>query len=141
MELFTGDTPTDWTTTTPSLVAKDNATGRVHTGEASVAMRDGADLSQIVPVHEGCFYELSFFAHGNGAQVGLTATVTFIAGGLGLTISIRQQDLPNSARNFGFYKGITLLAPAGATMAEIKFAVTAAGNQFLNLDDVSFAVT
>jgi len=47
-------------------------------------------------------------------------------------------DMPSGSREFGYYRGITILAPKGATEAEIKFVVTANGNQYMDLDDVSF---
>ena len=143
MELFTGNVPTDWNTTTPGAISHITQQGRVHSGESAVAITDEGNLSQIVPVNEGCFYELSFFGHGEGALVGVTATVTFITGTgstVGLTITVRQQDIPNSNRDFGYYRGITIQAPAGTEMAEIRFSVTANGNQHLVLDDVSFSV-
>ena len=138
MEQFVGNIPTGWSTTTPNLISRETASGRVHTGESAVVMPNGSDLSQIVPVQGGCFYKLSFFAHGEGAQVGFTATVTFITGGTGLEITVRRMDMPSGSREFGYYRGITILAPKGATEAEIKFVVTANGNQYMDLDDVSF---
>lgn len=144
MESFTGNVPTGWTTTTPNNISQVTQQGRVHSGNSSVNLTNGANLRQVVPVNAGCFYELSFFAHGEGAQVGLVATVNFITPPntktTGLTITVRQQDIPNSNRAFGYYRGFTIAVPAGATTAEILFTVTANGGQSLDLDDVSFAV-
>ncbi len=105
-------------------------------------MKDNTELSQrIEGVPGGCFYQLSFFARGEGAQVGLTARVTFvtptqqITGG---TLTIRQQDMPNSNRDFGFYKINTSAAPANTTAVIITFVVDASGQQSMDLDDVSF---
>lgn len=144
MESFTGGIPTDWTTSTPTKVSQVTAQGRVHSGESSVNLTDGATLFQVVPVNEGCFYEFSFFAHGEGAQVGVIATVTFVVPPstqtLGLQISVRQQDMPNSNRDFGYYRGHTIQAPAGAMTAIINFAVTANGEQSMDLDDISFTI-
>ncbi len=144
MELFTDDIPNGWITTTPDDISEITLQGRVHSGNSSVNLTDGADLSQTIPISEGCFYELSFFAHGEGAQVGLEATVTFLiltdTEVLGLQINVNPQDSSNSNRTFGFYRGITIQAPIGTVGAEIKFAVTAEGNQSLDLDDVSFTI-
>ena len=105
-------------------------------------MKDNTELSQrIEGVPGGCFYQLSFFARGEGAQVGLTARVTFvtptqqITGG---TLTIRQQDMPNSNRDFAFYKINTSAAPANTTAVIITFVVDASGQQSMDLDDVSF---
>jgi len=140
MEAFSGSVPTGWSTTAPAAVSRVTEFGRVHSGEAAVALSDGANLTQIVSINEGCFYELSFFARGEGAQVGFTATVTFIPGGEALRITVRKQDLTNSNRVFAYFKGITERAPAGASSAEIRFEVEANGNQSLDLDDVSFSI-
>jgi hypothetical protein len=144
MELFTGNVPKGWATTTPGLTSLESQLGHVHSGESSVALTNGAVLFQTVPVNGGCYYELSFFAHGAGAQVGFTATVNFSpssGSGEALVITVRQQDLPNSSRIFSYFRGITTLAPPDATLAEIRFTVTSAGNQHLDLDDVSFTVS
>lgn len=101
-------------------------------------------MSQIVPITGGCFYEFSFFAHGEGGLVGVTASVTFITPPstetVGLVITVRQGDMPNSDRDFGFYRGITIAAPVGATSAMIEFSVTTGDAQSMDLDDVSFAL-
>ncbi len=98
----------------------------------------------VTPINAGCFYEFSFFARGEGSQVGFTATVNFLTPGgdvLGGTITVRQQDLPNDVRNFAFYQITTTAAPAGVTGARIDFTVTANGAQLLDLDDVSFTTS
>ena len=143
MELFAGNIPADWTTATPSGVSQTAQQGRVHSGSFAVNLTNGANLSQTVPVKEGCFYELSFFGHGEGSQVGVTAEVVFVTHHgtrTGLTVTVRKQDLTNSNRQFAYFKGITAAAPEGAHEAVITFAVTADGNQSLDLDDVSFTV-
>ena len=144
MELFTDNIPDDWTTTTPDLISEVMAQGRVHSENSSVNLEDGANLSQFVATVEGgCFYELSFFAHGEGAQVSLTATVTFVTptGNVnGATIIVNSQDIPNSNREFGYYSVTTLAAPDNAESAIISFSVTTSGGQSLDLDDVSFKV-
>lgn len=115
----------------------------MHSGNSSVNLSDGANLSQTIPITGGCYFETSFFARGEGAQVGFTATVTFITptqqipGG---TIMVRQQDMTNDNRDFAFYRLLTTAAPADATSARISFAVTASGSQSMDLDDVSFAI-
>jgi hypothetical protein len=140
MEEFNGNIPEEWTTATPAEISRETAGGRVHTGESAVAVSNGGNLSQTVPVHEGCTYLLSFYALGGGEQVGLTAAVTFIGGGIGLEITIRPQDMPNSNNNYGYYRGITIPVPAGAAAAEITFTATAADGQYVSIDDVSFSV-
>ena len=143
METFTGSVPTGWTANDPDLVEKTDQQGRVHSGNAAVNLEDGAVLTQNVAVEGGCFYALSFFARGEGSQVGVTATVTFLNAQdhatTGLTITVRQQDIPSANREFAHYQGITLAAPADAVKARIRFSVTAGGGQSLDLDDVSFA--
>jgi len=136
--------PVGWIANDADKVEPVTAQGRVHSGNSAVNMTDGATLRQDVAITGGCFFDFSFFAHGEGAQVAIVATVTFMNNqGLsqtGLTISIRQQDLPDSNRSFGYYRGITTQAPAGATFARITFAVTANGGQSADIDDVSFSV-
>ena len=142
MELFTKNIPDDWTTTTPGLISKVTAQGRVHSENSSVNLLDGANLSQsVTDINGGCFYELSFFVHGEGAQVSITATVTFVTptGNVnGAAIIVNQQDIPNSNRDFGYYIVTTTAAPANVEKAIIKFSATANGSQSLDLDDVSF---
>jgi len=144
MEVFTGTVPTGWTSTTPLLVAQETALGRVHSGNSSVNLQDTAVLTQdITGITAGCFYEFSFFARGEGAQVGFTATVTFLTLGGPVTdgtITVRQQDLINSNRDFAYFRIITTAAPATVTSAVISFTVTAIGSQSMDLDDVSFGV-
>ena len=144
MEEFSANIPSYWSTDTRELISRTEKQGRIHSGNFAVNMRNNAVLSQTVYINEGCFYELSFFGHGEGALVAVYATVTFITptnNNLGLQIIINQQDLPNANRDFGFYRGITTKAPKDAYAAEIKFAVVANGNQSLDLDDVSFSVS
>lgn len=143
MELFTENIPTGWSSSTPAAIAQETAQGRVHSGASAVAIsNDGILTQEILGINPGCFYEFSFFARGEGAQVGFTATVTFHTPGgdvPGAAITVRQQDVPNDNRNFSYYRVFTGAAPAGATSATIRFTVTAQGQQSLDLDDVSFA--
>jgi hypothetical protein len=109
-----------------------------------VNLLNGANLNQTVSVTEGCFYELSFFALGEGANVDVEAVVTFITAtgySEGLRISVEMQDIPTAVRQFAYYRGITDAAPQGAFEAEIVFHVMAEGGQSLLLDDVSFSVS
>jgi hypothetical protein len=145
MELFTGDIPTNWTTTTPSFISKTTQQGRVHSGNSSVNLKNLAFLSQtITNINPGCFYEFSFFAHGEGAEVGFTATVIFVTstGTIrdGASITVRQQDIPNRDRAFAYYRTVTAAAPTNVASAIISFSVTANGGQSLDIDDVSFKV-
>lgn len=142
MELFTGTIPTSWIANNSTLVSQITTLGTVHSGSSAVNLSDGAVLTQTVaPITKGCFYELSFFAQGNGDLVGLTATLTFIttgtdvAGGL---VTIRQGDLINTLRGFSYFKIFSTAAPTNVIGARVDFSVTADTNQSLYLDDVSF---
>ena len=141
MEATTNDKPNNWNLTNPNGIVSESAQGRVHSGQRSVNMKDNTKLSQSVSVEGGCFYALSFFARGEGSQVGVTASVTFVTPSgnvLGGSITVRQQDMTNSNREFGYYRLVTTAAPANAITALIEFRVTANGNQSMDLDDVSF---
>jgi hypothetical protein len=141
MELFTGNIPTDWSTTTPLLISQITAQGRVHSGVSSVNLSDGANLSQTVfGINPGCFYEFSFFAHGEGSAVAVTATVVYqtTTGDVpGAAITVNMGDIPDGNREFGYYRAITSAAPANVISATIEFDVTATGGQSLDIDDVS----
>ena len=143
MEQFTGSVPTNWNTTNAQKISQVTAQGRVHTGSSAVNLTDGGELWQDIRITGGCYFDFSFFARGEGAQVAIEASVTFMnaQGGSqsGLTISIHSQNLTNDNREFAYYRGITGQAPAGATSARVRFAVTAAGGQSADLDDVSFS--
>lgn len=141
METVADNKPTGWDFNNTDLVTSEDSQGRVHSGNWSVNLKDEAILSQTINNIEcGCFYELSFFARGEGAQVGLTARVIFltttgdVTGG---SITVRQQDITDSNRDFAYYKIITTAAPCTITGIRIEFEVTANGNQSLDLDDVS----
>jgi hypothetical protein len=142
MESFTGTVPTGWASSTPTLVSKVTAQGRVHSGNSAVNLKNTAVLTQTInDINPGCFYEFSFFAHGKGTRVGFSATVNFLTPGgdvLGATINVRQRDVPTGRRIFAFYRVLTIEAPANATGARVDFSVTANGKQSLDLDDVSF---
>lgn len=144
MELFTGSVPTGWTANNSNLVSKVDLQGRVHSGDAAVNLEDGAVLRQEIAVEAGCFHQLSFFARGEGSQVGFTAKVIYLNAQnqptQALLIQVRQQDLVNSNRSFAYFRGITTAAPADTVKARIEFAVTANGGQSMDLDDVSFSV-
>jgi hypothetical protein len=144
MEFFENNIPVGWFTSAPALISQVSQQGRVHSGNSSVNMRNGADLCQAVPIEGGCFYEFSFFAHGEGAQVGVTGTVTFVDANnnetLGLEIIVTRMNLPDSNRDFGYFRGFTTAAPANAVAALVCFSVNAQGNQSADIDDVSFAL-
>lgn len=144
MENVLNDQPTDWLFINPDGVASVDAQGRVHSGNFAVNIEDESAIYQTIPItNGGCFYNLSFFARGEGAQVSFTATVTFetpngpVVGG---TIFVREQDVPNSNRDFGFYNLITTASPLDTTAITVRFDVSAAGEQSLDLDDVSLSV-
>lgn len=142
MEAFTTTIPNGWTVNTATLVSKETQQGRVHSGQSSVNLKNGAALKQEIPITGGCFYRLAFFARGEGAKVGLTARLVFHNGAdtTGLVITVRQQDLTNDNRDFAYFQGISSQAPANATSVRIEFSVTAEGGQSLDLDDVSLSV-
>ena len=144
MENRTDNKPSNWTFTNPDGVTSVNSQGRVHSGAWAVNIEDDSAIEQTISATGcGCYYILSFFARGEGSQVGLTATVVFqtttgpVTGG---TITVRQQDITNSNRDFAFYQIVTSAAPCNTTGITIKFLVNAEGNQSLDLDDVSLIV-
>lgn len=141
MENVIDNKPTGWLFTNPDNIISEESQGRVHSGNWSVNIGDSSTLSQVINnIEPGCFYELSFFARGEGAQVSLNANVIFITNSgdiLGGNIMIREQDITNSNRDFAYYRLITSEAPAGTTGIRIEFIVSANGNQSLDLDDVS----
>ena len=141
MEVVIDDKPTGWIFTNPEDITSENSQGRVHSGNWSVNIGDDSTLSQIINnIEAGCFYELSFFARGEGAQVSLNANVIFLTNYgdvLGGNLMVRAQDMTNSNRDFAYYKLITSQAPVGTTGIKIEFIVNANGNQSLDLDDVS----
>ncbi|MCL2350920.1 MAG: collagen-like protein, partial [Firmicutes bacterium] len=143
MEEYITHIPAYWNSTTRGLISLTRQKECIHSGNYSVNLKDRASLAQTVLIDGGCFYELSFFGHGDGALVAVEATVRFITPSrdqIGLRIAVNQQNIPNADRDFGHYKGITARAPADAYAAEIKFRVQANGNQSLYLDDVSFSI-
>lgn len=153
MELFSGNIPSAWLTSTPAAVSRATQPGRVHSGNSSVRLENGAHLRENVAILGERFYELSFFANAEGDRVAVAATVTFLNAqgqilqpasvqancNQALRIVVNGNDIPNAPRVFSYYRGITSLAPAGATTARIDFNVSAAHCQALFLDDVSLA--
>lgn len=141
MEEVIDDKPTGWLFTNPDDITSENSQGRVHSGNWSVNIGDDSTLSQVINnIEPGCFYELSFFARGEGAQVSFNANVIFLTNYgdvLGGNIMVRSQDITNSNRDFAYYRLITSQAPAGTIAIKIEFIVNANGNQSLDLDDVS----
>ena len=144
MENSSNDKPLNWTFTNPDGVTSVNIRGRVHSGNWAVNIEDASAIEQTILVNTGgCYYILSFFARGEGSQVGLTASVVFqtttghINGGI---IDIRQQDIVNSNRSFAFYQIVTSSSPDNTTAITIKFLVNADGEQSLDLDDVSLII-
>lgn len=117
MEAFTGSVPTGWTANDDSLVSRVGLQGRVHSGNWAVNLADEAVLFQEIAVEAGCFHQLSFFARGEGSQVGVTARVLYLNAQdqptQALLIQVRQQDMVNSNRVFAHYQGITSAAPGG----------------------------
>lgn len=144
METFADDVPTGWTANDHKLVSSTNQQGRVHSGNWAVNLEDGAILKQEIAVEGGCYHQLSFFARGEGSQVGVTAKVVYLNAQnhatQGLLIMVRQQDMVNANRVFAHYQGITSAAPADAVKARIEFTVSASSGQSMDMDDVSFSV-
>ena len=141
MEEVIDDKPTGWLFSNPDNITSENSQGRVHSGNWSVNIVDDSTLSQVINnIEPGCFYQLSFFARAEGAQVVLNANVIFITNSgdlLGGNIMVRSQDMTNSNRDFAYYRLITSEAPVGTTGIRIEFIVNANGNQSLDLDDIS----
>ena len=141
MEIVIDDKPTGWLFSNPDNITSENSQGRVHSGNWSINITDDSTLSQVINnIEPGCFYELSFFARGEGAQVSLNANVIFITNSgdvLGGNLMVRSQDMTNSNRDFAYYRLITSEAPVGTTGVRIEFIIDANGNQSLDLDDVS----
>ncbi|MGN1370680.1 MAG: hypothetical protein ACI4XM_00155 [Candidatus Coprovivens sp.] len=144
MESVTNNKPNGWTFTNPNGVTSENSQGRVHSGNWSVNIEDNSSIKQTIPISEcGCYYEISFFARGEGSQVGLELNALYetpsgqVQAG---TLSIRQQDITDLNRDFGYYRLITYQAPSGVTGLTLEFKVTANGEQSLDLDDVSVII-
>lgn len=144
METFTDDIPNGWTTTTPALIERVTAQGRVHTGLSAVNLSDGGILEQNIPITGGCYYDFSFFTRGEGSQVGVIATLRFTnnqgLNELGAEITIRQQDMPTGNREYGYFRRVSSQAPVNATNATIRFEVISTGGQSVDLDDVSLTI-
>ena len=144
MESFTGTVPTSWTANNKNLVSIVGQQGRVHSGSLAANLNNGAVLYQDIAVNAGCYHRFSFFARGEGSQVGVTAKVIYLNAQdqptQGLLIQVRQQDMVASNRVFAYYQGITIAAPAGTVKARIEFDVSADGGQSMDLDDVSFSL-
>lgn len=144
MEEINDEKPLDWDFINPDGITSNDSQGRVHSGNYSVNISDDSSISQTVDLVEGgCYYRLSFFARGEGSQVGLEGQIIFetttgqVDGG---TISVRQQDITNSNRDFAFYQLISSKAPNNVTGITVKFSVQAEGEQSLDLDDVSLTI-
>lgn len=144
MEFRDNSKPTDWTFINPNGITSITGQGRVHSGSWAVNIEDGSAIEQTIPVTTcGYYFILSFFARGEGSQVGLNVSVVFntsegtVDGG---SIIVRQQDITISNSDFAFYQLVTSAAPAGVTSVTIKFLVDAEGEQSLDLDDVSLVV-
>lgn len=144
MENIADNKPLNWTFTNSDGVNSTTSQGRVHSGSWSVNINDSSAIEQTILVNNSeCFYRLSFFARGEGSQVGLTVTIVFetttgpVNGGI---ISIRQQDIINANREFAFYQLITSKSPSNTTGITVKFLVNAFDEQSLDLDDVSLTV-
>lgn len=141
MESIFNNLPTNWNFTNPAGITSTDNQGSVHTGNAAVLLADESAIAQTVPIDNGnCFYRFSFFAQGEGSQVGFTATATFntttgdVPAG---TITVRQQDLTNSNRDWTYYQIITTQAPDNATGITVQIVADAEGEQNLILDDIS----
>lgn len=69
---------------------------------------------------------MSFFARGEGNQVGLAANATFeitIGSVNAGTVTVREQDITNSNRDFAFYQLITSLVPSNVTVIIIQIYI------------------
>ena len=145
METFTDHVPTGWTANQSDLISKVTLQGRVHSGNYAVNLKNSAILSQEIAIEPSCFYQLSFFARGEGSEVGLNAKVFYVnaqnQATEALSIQVRQQDMVNSNRSFAYYRGITnISAPLDTIKVRIEFTAITSGNQSLDMDDVSFSI-
>mgnify|MGYP002562040319 CR=1 FL=1 len=145
METFAGQIPTGWLANHSDLISKVTLQGRVHSGNYAVNLKNTAMLSQEISIQPSCFYQLSFFARGEGSEVGLVAKVFYLnaqnQATEALTIQVRQQDIVNSNRSFAYYRGITTVsAPMDTVKVRIEFSATTNGNQSLDIDDISFSM-
>jgi len=143
MESFRGNVPTGWETDAIDLMMQITDSGGVHSGESAVGMQDGAYLNQeVFDIQEDLYYELSFFAHSEGENAGVTANIYFItedgdevpAG----EIVVRKRDIPDEKGVFSYYKVITSQTPADVECVRVTFEAAANANELLVLDDVSF---
>ena len=136
MEAFTENIPTGWTTTTATAVTSSTQT---HSGTSAVSLANGGNLSQTITVQPNNYYNFSFYAKGSGSNTGLTGTVEFLDSSnqatTAATIQINQPDLPSTS--FGFYNGVTIIAPANTVSARITFTAAANDSQTVIIDDVS----
>ncbi len=142
MEAFADGVPEGWETDRPDLVRIQTEGGFVHSGGSSANLSDGGIIVQTIEnIQEGRSYELSFFALAQGDDVVLEVSVDFeYPFSPGAYIEIRNTDLPNEIRNFGYYRVITRPASAGATRAIIAFKPDARAGHTVNIDDVSFRI-
>ena len=106
MENITGGKPASWTFVNPDGVASVSQQGRVHSGQASVSIKDKSAIRQTTAkVSGGCYYELSFFARSEGANAGFTAKLLFVTASgttTGAEITVSRLDTPYSNRSFGY---------------------------------------
>ena len=144
MENITGGKPASWTFVNPDGVASVSQQGRVHSGQASVSIKDKSAIRQTsAKVSGGCYYELSFFARSEGANAGFTAKLLFVTASgttTGAEITVSRLDTPNSNRSFGYYRILSSAAPAGLTAITVEISADAEGNQNILIDDVSLSI-
>lgn len=140
-ESVTANQPSDWIFTNPDGIASTDSQGNVHSGSFAVTIENESGISQTIDVENSdCFYILSFFAKGEGTQVGFTASITFetstgdVDGG---TITVRQQDLTTANNDFAYFRLVTIASPDNTTAVRINFIADSTGDQALLLDDVS----
>lgn len=143
-EKTTSDKPDSWIFTNPTGVTSQTASGRVHSGNKSVNVKNLSTIKQTISVSGcGCNYELSFFLNSSGNNTSLKATVTFVTstGSVsGGTLSIREGDIVNSSSSFDYYKLITSASPTNTNSIIVEFAVTSNGEQSINIDDASLVI-
>ena len=143
MEAFVDNLPSNWVSTTADNVSQVVTSIRVHTGASSVNMTNSANLTQTINIDGNSFYNFSFFAHANNVTTSLIARVIFIADGVettGLEINLAAGSIPNSDSQFGYYRGVTIESPSGATQARIEFVVGEGESQSVDIDDVSLTL-
>lgn len=144
MEQFTNTVPTGWTVNNDALAGQATGAGQVHSGLSAVQLASGAQMRQTLAAAPGSYYRLSFYAQGVGDQPAVTGRIIFTdaAGGESnaADVSVRPQDMVQTAPNFGYYQVISTVVPENATTVTVYLEATGGTDDSVILDDVSLTV-